>query len=92
MISVVLGELVVVSPPVVSDAKSSLSKLVPPLGLIVITSVAVPVPDPFVAEINTLKVPAAVGGPVIAPVDVLRLSPAGKFVAPKEVGLLEAVI
>ena len=82
--SVLLGELVVVSPPVVSDAKSSLSKLVlpPPLGLTMITSVAVPVPDPFVAEIETLEVPAVVGDPVIAPVLVLRVSPAGNTAAP----------
>jgi hypothetical protein len=84
VISVLLGELVVVSPPVVSDAKSSLSKFdpPPPLGLTVITSIAVPVPDPFVAEIDTLEVPAAIGVPVIAPVLVLRLSPAGNTAAP----------
>jgi hypothetical protein len=84
VISVLLGELVVVSPPVVSDAKPSLNKFVlpPPLGLTVITSVAVPVPDPFVAEIDTLEVPAAIGVPVIAPVLVLRVSPAGNTAAP----------
>ena len=64
----------------------------PPLGLTVITSVAVPVPEPFVAEIKTLEVPAVVGVPVIAPVIVLTLSPPGKPAAPKDVGLLEAVI
>jgi hypothetical protein len=47
-----------------------------------ITSVAVPVPDLFVAEIETLEVPAVVGDPVIAPVLVLRLSPAGNTAAP----------
>ena len=56
-----------------------------------ITSVAVPVPDPFVAEINTLEVPAAVGDPVIAP-EAFTLSPVGNPVAPKEVGIPEAVI
>jgi hypothetical protein len=56
------------------------------------TRVAVPVPEPFVAEIDTLDVPAAVGAPEIAPVLVLRLSPAGKPVAPNEVGLPVAVI
>ena len=64
----------------------------PPLGLTVITSIAVPVPEPFVAEIETLEVPAVVGVPVIAPVVVLTLSPVGSPVAPKDVGLLEAVI
>ena len=80
--------------PVVSDEKSSLSKVVTPLllGFTVMTRVAVPVPDPFVAEIVTFDVPATVGIPVISQVDVLRLSPAGKPVAPKEVGLPEAVI
>ena len=94
VISVVLGELVVVSPPVVRDAKSSLNKFEPPplLGFTVMTRVAVPVPEPFVAEIDTLKVPATVGVPVIAPVDVLTLSPPGNPVALKEVGLPEAVI
>jgi hypothetical protein len=56
------------------------------------TRVAVPVPDPFVAEIETLDVPATVGAPVMAPVPVLIFSPAGKPVAPKEVGLPEAAI
>jgi len=40
----------------------------------------------------TLDVPAPVGVPVIAPVVELRLSPAGKPVAPKEAGLPEAMI
>jgi hypothetical protein len=47
-----------------------------------ITSVAVPVPELFVAEIDTFEVPATVGVPVIAPVVVLRLNPAGKPVPP----------
>ena len=70
--------------PVVSEIKSSLSKFVPPppLGLTVITSIAVPVPELLVAEIDTFEVPATVGVPVIAPVLVLRLSPAGKPVPP----------
>ena len=97
MIAVVSGEPVpvaAVSPPVVSVAKSSLSKFVtpPPLGLIVITSVAVPGPEPFDAEIVTLEVPATVGVPVIAPVDVLTLNPTGNPIALKEVGLPVAVI
>jgi hypothetical protein len=73
----------VVSLPVVSDKKSSLSKFVipPPLGLTVITSVADPVPEPFVAEIVTFEVPATVGVPVIVP-DALTLKPSGRPVAP----------
>ena len=51
-----------------------------------------PVPEPFVAEISTLDVPAAVGVPEMAPLLVLTLSPVGRPVAPKDVGLLEAVI
>ena len=58
----------------------------------VITNVADPVPVTFVAEIVTFEVPADVGVPVIAPVDVLMPSPPGNPVAPKEVGLPEAVI
>jgi hypothetical protein len=60
--------------------------------LTVITNVADPVPEPFVAEIVTFEVPATVGVPVITPVDVLMLSPPGNPVALKEVGLPEAVI
>ena len=58
----------------------------------VITKVADPVPEPFVAEIVTFEVPADVGVPVIAPVDVLMPSPPGNPVAPYEVGFPEAVI
>jgi hypothetical protein len=93
VISVLLGELVVVSPPVVSDAKPSLNKFVlpPPLGLTVITSVAVPVPDPFVADIETFEVPATDGVPVIVP-EAFTLNPVGNPVAPNEVGLPDAAI
>ena len=48
----------------------------------VITSVAEPVPALFVADIVTLDVPAPVGVPVIAPVEVLRPSPPGNPTAP----------
>jgi hypothetical protein len=48
----------------------------------VITNVAEPVPELFVAEIVTFEVPATVGVPVIAPVDVLMPSPPGNPVAP----------
>jgi hypothetical protein len=50
-------------------------------GLMVRVSVAVPVPEALVAPIVTLEVPAAVGVPVILPVDVLTLSPAASPVA-----------
>ena len=97
MIAIVSGEpvpVVAVSPPVVSDEKSSLSKFVTPpaLELTVITSVADPVPEAFIAEIVTFDVPATVGVPVIAPVEALTLSPPGNPVALKEVGLPEPVI
>ena len=58
----------------------------------VITKVADPVPVTFVAEIVTFEVPADVGVPVIAPVDVLTLSPLGNPTALKEVGVPEAAI
>ena len=60
--------------------------------LTVITSVADPVPALFVADMVTLDVPAVVGVPVIAPVDVLMPSPPGNPGAPYKVGLPEAVI
>jgi hypothetical protein len=60
--------------------------------LTVITNVADPVPELFVAEIVTFEVPATVGVPVIAPVDVLILSPTGNPVAPYVMGFPEAVI
>ena len=48
----------------------------------VITNVADPVPALFVADMVTLDVPANVGVPVIAPVDVLMPSPSGNPTAP----------
>ena len=48
----------------------------------VTTKVADPVPVTFVAEIVTFEVPADVGVPVIAPVDVLMPSPPGNPTAP----------
>ena len=61
-------------------------------GFIVRTKVALPAPPTLVALMVTLLVPAAVGVPVITPVPVLMLKPAGRPVAPYEVGLPEAVI
>ena len=64
----------------------------PKAAFTVMFNVALPVPPALFAEIVTLLVPAALGVPVIAPVPVLMLKPAGKPVAPYEVGLPEAVI
>jgi hypothetical protein len=57
-----------------------------------IVKVAGPVPAEFDAERLTVEVPAADGVPDINPVDVFTVSPAGSPVAPKDVGLLLAVI
>ena len=48
---------------------------------IVSVRVAVPVPDELVAPIVTFDTAAAVGVPVIFPVEVLTLKPAGRPVA-----------
>ena len=62
-------------------------------ALRVITKVAVPVPVVLVAEMVTLKVPAAtLGVPEMRPVVVLMESPPGRSVALKEVGELSAAI
>ncbi len=51
-------------------------------GFIVIVNVFVPAPPAFVALSVTLEVPVVVGVPLITPVDVFTLKPAGKPVAP----------
>jgi hypothetical protein len=61
-------------------------------SVIVIVSVAEPVPPAFVALIVTLEEPVALGVPVIAPVEELTLRPEGSPDAAKLVGLLLAVI
>jgi hypothetical protein len=61
-------------------------------GLIVMTSVALPVPPALDALIVTLYVPAVVGVPEINPVLVFTDKPAGNPVALKLVGLFAAVI
>jgi hypothetical protein len=66
-------------------------------GLIVMTSVALPVPPALVALMVTLYVPAVVGVPSINPKlldggGVSSFKPGGSPVAPKLVGLLVAVI
>ena len=61
-------------------------------GLVVMTSVALPVPPALVALIVTLYVPAVVGVPEINPVLVFTDKPAGSPVALKLVGLFVAVI
>ncbi len=62
-------------------------------ALRVIMRVAVPVPVELVAEMVTLKVPAAtLGVPEMRPVPVLIERPPGRPVALKEVGELSALI
>ncbi len=61
-------------------------------GAIETVNVALPVPPVLVALKVTEELPAAVGVPLIKPVAVLIERPAGKFVAPKLVALLVAVI
>lgn len=56
------------------------------------TRTAVPVPPVLVAEMVTLKDPATDGVPVIKPVEMSILRPAGSPVASKDVGELLAVI
>jgi hypothetical protein len=53
---------------------------------------AVPAPPELTALIATTEVPAAVGVPLIAPVEVLTESPEGNPVALKLVGELVAVM
>ena len=61
-------------------------------GETVIVIAWVPVPAAFVALNETLNVPVAPGVPVMAPVAVFTLRPAGKPLALKLVGELLAVI
>ncbi|MGD0092795.1 MAG: hypothetical protein ABSE73_23025 [Planctomycetota bacterium] len=60
-------------------------------AVILIVSVAEPVPPAFVALIFTVVEPGALGVPVIAPVLVFTDAQDGRFVALKLVGLLLAV-
>jgi hypothetical protein len=62
------------------------------LEFMVRVRVAVPVPIAFVAFRVTVEIPVALGVPEITPVAVLTDNPAGNPVAPKLVGVLEAVI
>ena len=66
--------------------------LPPTAGLMVMVTAPEPVPDALVAETRTFLVPAVVGVPLMAPVVVLTLSPAGRLLAWKLVGLFDAVI
>ena len=52
-----------------------------PAAATVMVSVAVPVPEAFVALSVTTETPATVGVPLIAPVVVLRVRPSGRPVA-----------
>jgi hypothetical protein len=60
--------------------------------LIVSVRFLVPVPPALEAERVTLFVPEVAGVPKISPFVGLTLSPDGKLLAPKEVGLFVAVI
>jgi hypothetical protein len=57
-----------------------------------ICRLAVPVPSELVAEMETLNVPATVGVPEINPVPEFTVTPAGKPVAAKEMGVWVATI
>ena len=87
---------VVVVSPVVIDEKSSLKTCVsfppPPLEVMLMASVAVPVPAVLFAERVAFVVPAAVGVPEIRPVVLLTKSPVGRLAAANEVGEFDAVI
>ena len=61
-------------------------------ALMVIVRVLVSVPKPLIALIETLVLPAEIGVPEIAPVCVLIVRPAGRFVALNEVGAFDAAI
>ena len=80
--------------PVVIEAKSSRKSSLPPPPLeeTVNIRVFVSVPAEFVAEIVTVEVPAVNGVPEMSPVAVSTKRFAGNPVAPKEVGLLVAVM
>jgi hypothetical protein len=52
---------------------------------------ALPVPAAFVAEIGTAKVPVALTIPEMTPVVGFKLKPAGRLVAEKLAGPLDAV-
>jgi hypothetical protein len=51
-------------------------------GFIVITKLELPVPPAFIALMFTLKTPKTVGDPEMTPITELKVSPAGKVVAP----------
>lgn len=57
-----------------------------PAAAIVIPKVAVPVPEPLLAYSATFVVPIAVGVPVMAPVEELKVKPAGSVLTLKLVG------
>jgi hypothetical protein len=53
--------------------------------------VPVPVPPALVAEMFAVKEPAVVGVPVMRPLLALMVKPAGRLLAPNDVGLLLAL-
>jgi hypothetical protein len=85
--------LLVLNPVVSQPANIALVDTPSPLpGLIVNTRVAVPTPPALDAVKLTREVPTEVGVPEITPVEGFTLRPAGKPVAPYDVGLPDAVI
>jgi hypothetical protein len=64
----------------------------PTAAIVIFTVTALLVPVAFVAVSTTLVIPAAVGVPVMAPVDELRTRPAGSGLAVKLVGEPVAVM
>jgi hypothetical protein len=67
--------------PEMARAEKFMMWLKPAMGAITIVNVAVLVPFAFVAESVTVKVPAAEGVPVIAPVAVFIDRPGGRPLA-----------
>ena len=77
--------------PTVPDAVAGLETMVTGTAIVIVT-VLLPVPPRLVALTVAVNVPEAVGVPLIKPVAVFTVSPAGKPLAVKLVGVFEAVI
>ena len=90
----VLESPVFVLLPLVIEENSSRKSSLPPAPPeeTVIASILESVPAEFVAEIVTIEVPDVLGVPEMSPVELFTLRPDGKPVAPKEVGVLFALI
>ena len=84
----------VLNPVVSQPANTPLNELPPPPpdGKIVIVRLVLPTPTEFEAEMVTAVVPAVDGVPEMSPVAVSTKRFAGNPVAPKEIGLLVALM